>query len=123
MDSDSEEAGGSPPSSPWSNVGGRDATGATTTIPATPPETTGCQQATLKEEFEKLAAYLAKEKAPKAVHNAFQRIHDAYAERADKQATTDAIRTVRPAISYGATLWHSLEKKPLKGAVVKIAKH
>jgi hypothetical protein len=41
----------------------------------------------LKEEFGELAAYLAKEKAPKAVRNAFKRIHDAYAKRADKQAT------------------------------------
>jgi cell division septation protein DedD len=95
MDSDSEGAGGSPPSSPWSSDGGRDggrsdATSTTTAILATPPETIGCQQATLKDEFNQLAAYLAEEKALKAVRNAFKQTYDAYTERVDNQATKDS---------------------------------
>jgi hypothetical protein len=74
MDSDNEGAGSSPPSSPWSSSGGRDgsmsdATSATATIPATPLETIGCQQANLKDELKQLAVHLAKEKAPRAVRN------------------------------------------------------
>jgi hypothetical protein len=115
MDSDSEGAGGSPSCSPWSSDGGRDgsrsdATNATTTtIPATQPETTGCQQATLKDEFNELAAYLAKEKAPKAIHIAFKRIRDAYTECVDKQTTTDAIRTLQEAVQQ---LTAKIEAKP-----------
>jgi hypothetical protein len=70
MDSDSEGAGDSPPSSPWSSDGGRDSgrsdatsATATATIPATPPKSTRCQQAALKNEFNQIAAYLAKEKS------------------------------------------------------------
>lgn len=35
----------------------------------------------MKDEFNELVAYLAKEKAPKGVRNAFKRIYDACRER------------------------------------------
>jgi hypothetical protein len=43
-------------------------------------------------------------------------------------ATMEAARhvylaVVRPAISYGAALWHSPKEKPLRGAAGKLAKH
>lgn len=77
MDSESERAGGSPPSSPCSSDGGGngskgDAKSATTATSSTLSETLGCQQATLKDEFNELVAYLAKEKVLKGVFNAFK---------------------------------------------------
>jgi hypothetical protein len=80
------------------------------TVAATPPKTIGCQQTTLEDEFEELAAYLAKEKAPKAVRNAFKWIYDAYAKRVDKQATSDAIRTLQEAVQK---LTAKIEAKPV----------
>jgi hypothetical protein len=77
------------------------ASSATTTIPSTPsapPVTTGSQQTHLKDEFEELAAFLADEKAPKKVRSAFRRIYDAFQERVEKQATTDAIHTLQEAV-------------------------
>jgi polyhydroxyalkanoate synthesis regulator phasin len=108
MDSQSGGGGGLSPGSSQSSVGSS-ASSATTTIPSTPSTTTGCQQTHLKDEFEELAAYLAREKAPKRVRNALKRIHDAYEERAQKQTTTDAIQSLQEAIRK---LKAQIEAKP-----------
>jgi hypothetical protein len=70
MDSDSEEAGGLPPGSPWGSMdvhsdSRSDATSAATATPTTPEQMSGYQQTTLDKEFEQIAAYLARGKALK----------------------------------------------------------
>jgi hypothetical protein len=89
------------------------ASSATTTIPSTPsapPATTGSQQTHLKDEFEELAAYLADVKAPKKVGSAFRRIHDAFLESVEKQATMDALHTLQEAVRKLAA---KIEEKPV----------
>jgi hypothetical protein len=51
----------------------------------------------LNSEFNQLAAYLAKEKAPKGLHDALERIRDAYG-RTTTQATTVAIYSLQQAV-------------------------
>jgi hypothetical protein len=51
----------------------------------------------LNSEFNQLAAYLAKEKAPKGFYDALERIRDAYG-RATTQATTVAIYSLQQAV-------------------------
>jgi hypothetical protein len=97
MDSESEGEGGWPPESPRSSSSSSDATGATAATQSILPETTGCQQTKLSSEFKQLAAYLAKEKAPKELGGALERIRDAY-KRATTPATTDVIHSLQEAV-------------------------
>ena len=48
----------------------------------------------LNEDFEQLAAYLVKEKAPKGLHNALERICDIYKRYIEPTKTTIAIYTL-----------------------------
>ena len=113
MDFQGEEGGDSPPDSPWSSSSsssGSDASDATTATQSTLLETTGCQQTTLNSEFNQLAAYLAKEKAPEGLRKALRRIRDALTER-EKKTTTDAIQSLQEAIRK---LTAQIEAKPTR---------
>jgi hypothetical protein len=68
---------GSPWSSSSSSSGG-DEMGAATATQSTLLETTECRQKQLNNEFNQLAAYLAKEKALEGLHKALGRIYNAY---------------------------------------------
>jgi hypothetical protein len=82
--------------------------GAATATQSTLLETTECRQKQLNNEFNQLAAYLAKEKALEGLHKALERIHDAY-KRATVQATTDAIHSLQEAVQK---LTDQIEAKP-----------
>ena len=116
MDFQGEGGDDSPPDSPWSSSsssssgsGRSDASDATTATQSTLLETTGCQQTTLNSEFNQLAVYLAKEKAPERLRNALKRIRDAFTERIEKQTTTDAIQSLHEAVRK---LTVQIEAKP-----------
>jgi hypothetical protein len=106
---DAQSEGGGSPSPRCSQSSVQSSASATTLgTPSTSPATTGCQQTQLNEDFNQLAAYLAKEKAPKGLHNALQRIRDA-CERVAKQSTTDAIHSLQEAVQK---LTVQIEAKP-----------
>jgi hypothetical protein len=98
---DAQSEGGGSPSLRCSQSSIQSSASATTpstpSTPSTSPATTGCQQTQLNEDLNQLAAYLAKEKAPKGLHNALQQIRDA-CERVAKQSTTDAIHSLQEAV-------------------------
>ena len=48
----------------------------------------------LNKDFEQLAAYLVKEKAPKGLHNALEQIHDMYKRYIEPTKTSIAIHTL-----------------------------
>ena len=48
----------------------------------------------LNKDFEQLATYLVKEKAPKGLYNALERIRDAYERRVEPTKTSMAIYTL-----------------------------
>ena len=52
----------------------------------------------LNEDFKQLATYLVKEKAPKGLHNALERIRDAYERRVEPTKTSTAIHTLQEAV-------------------------
>jgi hypothetical protein len=54
-------------------------------------EPIGSQQTRLNEDFEQLTAHLVKEKAPKGLYNALERIRDAYGPLIEPTETTEAI--------------------------------
>jgi hypothetical protein len=89
MDAQSEGGGSLSPGCSQSSVQSS-ASATTPSTPSTSLATTGCQQTQLNEDFNQLAAYLAKEKALKGLHNALKWICDA-CERVTKQSTTDVI--------------------------------
>ena len=71
----------SPRGSQSSDASNRDAS--TDTGCTTLPEPIGCSQTDIKTDIETIAAYLAKERAPKAVQAAMGRVSDAYAKHVD----------------------------------------
>jgi hypothetical protein len=83
--------------------------GAATATQSTLLETTECWQKQLNNEFNQLAAYLAKEKALEGLYKALGRIYDAY-KRATAQATTDAIHSLQEAVQK---LTDQIEAKPI----------
>ena len=81
-----------------SDSGGSGSSDASTPPPSTLYEPIGSQQTHLNEDFEQLAAYLVKEKAPKGLHNALERIRDAYERRVEPTKTSTAIHTLQEAV-------------------------
>jgi hypothetical protein len=77
--------------------------GRTTPPSPAPNEPTGSQQTCSNDDIELLAAYLVKEKAPKGLHDALERIRDAFERRVEPTETSKAIHTLQEAVQKLAT--------------------
>ena len=87
MDNQGTRASSSLQGSLWSSD-------ASTPPPSTLYEPIGSQQTHLNEDFEQLATYLVKEKAPKGLYNALKRIYNAYKRYIEPTKTSIAIHTL-----------------------------